>query len=169
MAGLKKRWIAAACILAALLFALGGRLLHQCRTAVSFDRLADFLLASPVYCEGMQPLEKEELVRRYPGIRAEDIISFRAFAARDATAREFALLEAAGEREADAVCRALSLFCSEREKLFELADPQEAARVRAYHIRRTRNYVLFTISDPEGNGRRWIEDFLTQSGYDRSR
>ena len=61
---------------------------------------------------------------------------------------------------------ALSLYCRQRESLFRQADPQEAERMRGYQIRRTRNYVLLTISDPQGSGGQLVTDFLRQSGYD---
>ena len=61
---------------------------------------------------------------------------------------------------------ALSLYCHEREQLLQLACPQLAAQMRGYRIRRTREYVLLVVSDPQGTGGQLLSDFFRQSGYD---
>lgn len=61
---------------------------------------------------------------------------------------------------------ALSLYCRARTELFELADPQEEKRMRGYQIRRTREYVLLTVSDPQESGGQLLTDFFRRSGYD---
>lgn len=156
--------IAAMLLLLALIG--GGWLLHRRKTVLNLGQLAGFLLSSSVYSEGMRTLEGEEVFSRYPGITDGDVADFRIYAAQDGTAREFALFQAKDKETADDIMTSLSLYCHAREELFALADPQEAARIRGYRIRRSRDYVLLLISDPQGSGGQMLADFSRIYGYD---
>lgn len=162
----KRLWAAAAILLAALGLLFGSWGLHQRKTVLRLDRLAEYLLRSPVYSEGMQALEENEILSRYPGIMWEDFTSCCVYAAGDGTAREFALFQAKDIQAAENMMTALSLYCHECEKLLQLSDPQEQQRMRGYQIRRTRTYVLLVVSDPQGTGGQLLTDFFRQSGYD---
>lgn len=164
--GSRRLLAAIAAILLLLALIGGGWLLHRRKTVLNLERLAGFLLSSSVYSEGMRALDTQEVFSRYPGITQGDVTDFQVYAAGDGTAREFALFQAKDIGTADDIMTALSLYCYAREDLFALADPQEQQRVRGYQIRRSRDYVLLLISDPQGSGMQMLADFSRIYGYD---
>ena len=158
---------AAAFFLAAVLV-LGGIFLTRPKTKLDIDKFSGYLLTSPVYSGGMEELDRSGLAERYGGFSSSDVSGAKAFTGTDGTAREFAVIEAGSRQAADDIQNAMGRYCRDLMLAYQSKDPEEYERVRGFVIRRTRNYVILTISDPAGSGNRLVDSYFDQICYDKS-
>ena len=77
------------------------------------------------------------------------------------------LLHAVDKKSADKAASVLSLYCQDLIDRYDTDNPEEAARVKTYQIRRTRNYVLFTIGNGTAEVSFTLEGYFDKIHYDK--
>lgn len=154
--------------LAAAVCVWAGVWLTRPKTKIDIGKFSEYMLTSPAYYSGMEELDRSELAQHYGGISSSDVSEAKAFVGTDGTAREFAVVAACSPQAADSIQSAMALYCLDLMRNYRSENPEECERVRGYVIRRTRNYVILTISDPAGSGNRLVDSYFDRVHYDKS-
>ena len=136
------------------------------RTTINIDKFSAFMLASSVYYDGMEELDSSNIERHYGGIASSDISQSKILTSTDG--REFAVIQANSPQSADTVQSVIGLYCSGLIQKYQSDDPEKYDRLQGYVIRRTRNYVILTISDRARSGNQLVYDYFDKTNYDKS-
>ena len=161
-----KKWLAALGAAVILLVALILLIFMRPKTNLNLNEVSDYLLKTSVYSQGMQELDFSELETRW-GLSSSGFSEGKAFVATDGTSREIVLLNAVDKKSADKAASVLSLYCQDLIDRYDTDNPEEAARVKTYQIRRTRNYVLFTIGNGTAEVSFTLEGYFDKIHYDK--
>ncbi len=145
-----------------------GFALHQYyKTTINIAEYSQFMLSSSIYYEDMKELDIKNIQEHYSGIKAADILDGKVFVSTDGTAKEFTIIKANGSQNADNIQNILSRYCSNLLKKFQTSNREEYERVKGYSIRRTRDYVIMTISDNMGSGGKISDSYFDKTNYDK--
>ena len=144
---------------------LGIVLRQYNRRRIDVDQFSQYMLASPAYYQDMKEIEITDIEDHYPGVRASDLATEKVFVATDGTTREFAILEAKDTQTADTIQEALGRYCSGLLQEYQSESQEEYACLKAYTIRRTRRYLILTISDDANSGGLLVENYLDETNY----
>jgi Na+-transporting NADH:ubiquinone oxidoreductase subunit NqrC len=154
-------------LIAVVLVLASSYILMRPATKIDIDKFSQAMLASPVYYKDMEELDISKIKEHYVGVTVSDISSAKVFVSKDGTTREWAIIEATTSQSADAIQKAVSAYCNELVKKYRLENKEEYERLRGYVIRRTRNYVILTISDSTRSGNQLVEAYLDKINYDK--
>lgn len=139
------------------------------QTKIDINKFSEYMLSSSIYYSGMEELDISDIGEHYGGVSGSDVSHAKAFVSADGTAREFAIFEANGTQSADGIQRAISAYCNANMEKYKAGNLEEYERVKGYVIRRTRNYVILTISDGAGGGNQLVDSYFDKINYDRSK
>ncbi|WP_159888099.1 DUF4358 domain-containing protein [Paenibacillus puerhi] len=115
----------------------------------------------------MEELNAAQIMEHYSGVPNADVSSAKVFVSTDGSAREFSIIEANNSQSADSIQTALSSYCNELAEKYRVENAEEYERLRGYAIRRTRNYVILTISDSIRTGNQVVDSYLDKINYDK--
>ena len=160
-----KKWLAVLGTAAILLIALILLIFMRPKTDLHLNEVYDCLLKTSVYSQGMQELDFSELETRW-GVSSSGFSEGKAFVATDGTSRKILLLHAVDKKSADKAASVLSLYCQDLIDRYDTDNPEEAARVKTYQIRRTRNYVFLLIGDGTTEAGSALESYFDKIRYD---
>ncbi|GIP40629.1 hypothetical protein J31TS4_39090 [Paenibacillus sp. J31TS4] len=151
----------------AILFVISIYGMTRPKTKIDTHTFSEFMLTSSVYYKDMKELPISSLENHYKGVTVSDVSHAKVFVSTDGTAREFSIIEANSLQSADRIQRAISSYSKELAEKYRLGNAEEYERMRGYVIRRTRNYVILTISDNNGSGNQLVDSYLNKIHYDK--